>query len=129
VIGENDHHATGGVDPWNRLVTLIDNNLNMPIHNHQLVIEFWRAGMRDAELGEYGKENWARYRAHFLETVVDGCAKGVFRPTLSPEEAVDLLLAMLAGIVITRVLQFRAPAADVRTTLLHAAAQMLGRVR
>jgi AcrR family transcriptional regulator len=115
-------------DPWNRLVMLIDRNLNTPIHNHQLLIEFWRAGIRDAELRDYAQEHWACYRAPFLKTVVEGCDQGAFSPTLSPEDVVDLLLGMLAGAMVPRVLQFPAPTADrFRTVLLSQIAQMLGR--
>jgi AcrR family transcriptional regulator len=123
-----DAVASAEVDPWNRLVTLIDRNLNTPIHKHQLLIEFWRTGMRDAELRDYGQEIWARYRAPFLETVVEGCDEGVFTPTLSPEDVVDLLLPLLVGAMVPRVLQFPAPTADrFRTALLRQVSQMLGR--
>jgi AcrR family transcriptional regulator len=120
--------ASSEGDPWNRLVTLIDRNLNTSIHNHQLLIEFWRAGIRDGELRDYAQEHWACYRAPFLETVVDGCDKGAFAPVLRPEDAVDLLLTTLAGATLPRVLQFPAPTADrFRAALLNQVAQMLGR--
>ena len=57
------------VGPWNRLVALIDRNLNTPTHYHQLVMEYWRAGIRDAELRDHAQEHWARYRGRFLNTV------------------------------------------------------------
>ena len=115
-------------DPWNRLVTLIDRNLNTAMYNHRLLIEFWRAGIRDGELRDYAQEQWACYRAPFLETVVEGCDTGSFTPVLSPEDVVDLLLATLAGAMVPRVLQFPAPTADrFRTALLNQVAQMLGR--
>src|ERR1700754_2734942 len=42
--------ADSDVDPWNRLVAIVDRHLDMPMRSHVLFIEFWRAGMRDAEL-------------------------------------------------------------------------------
>src|ERR1700733_10436468 len=45
--------ADSDVDPWNRLIAMIDRNLNSPIRDHRLLIEFWRASMRDAELREH----------------------------------------------------------------------------
>jgi len=125
---ENGHRSNGEVDPWNRLVAMIDRKLTAPIDNQHRLIELWRDGMRDAELRAHGEERWAGYREPLLETVVEGCNAGAFTPTLSPEEVVDLVLAMLAGAMVTRVLQFAAPSADgFRITLLHQVAQMLGR--
>ncbi|MGY4650329.1 TetR/AcrR family transcriptional regulator [Mycobacterium sp. URHB0021] len=123
-----DTLASAVVDPWNRLIALIDRNLNTPVYNHELLIEFWRAGIRDAEMREYAQDHWACYRAPFLKTVVEGCDQGAFSPALSPEDIVDLLLGALAGAMVPRVLQFPAPAADrFRTALLNQLAEMLGR--
>ena len=120
--------AATEVDPWNRLVALIDRNLNSPTHSHQLLIEFWRAGIRDDELRDYGQEGWSRYRAPFLKTVIDGCEAGAFTPTIDPDSVVDLLFATLAGAMIPRVLHFPAPTADrFRTALLQQLAGTLGR--
>jgi AcrR family transcriptional regulator len=123
-----DAVASAEVDPWNRLVTLIDRNLNTAMHNHQMLVELWRTGMRDAELRDYGQELWGRYRTPFLATVVEGCDAGAFKPALSPDDVADLLLAMLTGAMVPRVLQFHRPTADqFRTALLQQLAQMLGR--
>jgi AcrR family transcriptional regulator len=123
-----DAVASSEVDPWNRLVTLIDRNLNTSIHTHQLLIEFWRAGIRDAELRDHGQELWACYRAPFLKTVVEGCDEGAFTPILGAENVVDLLIPMLTGAMMPRVLHFPSPTADrFRTSLLQLVGQMLGR--
>jgi AcrR family transcriptional regulator len=123
-----DGLAEAGVDPWSRLVALIDRNLKTHIHNHQLLIEFWRAGMRDAESRNYAHDHWACYRAPFLKTVIEGCDESAFSPTLTPDDVVDLLLGMLTGAMVPRVLQFPAPTASrFRSTLLNQVAQMLGR--
>lgn len=115
-------------DPWNRLVAMIDRNLNSPVRYHQLLIEFWRSGIRDTELRDYGEESWARYRAPFLRTIVEGHDAAVFAPTASVEDVVDLLLAALGGAMIPRVLKFPNPSASrFRTTLLRQVASMLGR--
>ena len=115
-------------DPWNRLVAMIDRNLNTPVRNHQLFIEFWRSGIRDAELRDYGEEGWARYRAPFVRTVIAGRDAGVFTPVVGPEEVVDLLFATLVGAMIPRVLRFPDWSADgFRTALLRQVALMLGR--
>jgi AcrR family transcriptional regulator len=115
-------------DPWNRLVAIIDRNLNTPMTNHQLLLEFWRSGIRDGELRDYGEEGWYSYRAPFLRTVTEGCDAGVFKPLVAPEDLVDLLFATIAGAMIPRVLRFPSPSADrFRTALLRQAACMLGR--
>jgi AcrR family transcriptional regulator len=115
-------------DPWNRLVAMIDRNLNTPVRNHQLLIEFWRSGIRDEELRDYGEEGWSRYRAPFVRTVIEGRDAGVFAPVVDPEDVVDLLFATLVGAMIPRALRFPAPSADrFRTALLRQVAEMLGR--
>ena len=120
-MGENVDRAE--VDPWNRLVALIDRNLNATVHNQHLLVELWRNGMRDAELRDQCEEHWTTYRARLLETVVDGCNQGAFSPTLSPGTIVDLLIAMLAGAILTPV----SSADGFRIALLQQLAQMLGR--
>ena len=128
MMGENGRHADSGVDPWNRLVALIDCNLNASAHDENFFIEFWSARIWDAALRDFGQQHWARYRAPFLKTVVEGCAEGVFTPALSPEVVVDLLLAMLPGAMVPRVLGSAPRTADVlRVALLQQVAQMLGR--
>jgi BetI-type transcriptional repressor, C-terminal len=120
-MGESGHRAE--VDPWNRLVALIDRNLNATVHNQHRLIELWCNGMRDAELRDQCDEHWAGYRAQLLEAVVEGCNQGAFSPTLSPGKVVDLILAMIAGAILTPV-----PSADrFRIVLLRQLAEMLGR--
>jgi AcrR family transcriptional regulator len=115
-------------DPWNRLVAIIDRSLNTPIGVHQLLIEFWRSGIHDAELRGYGEEVWSRYRAPFLRTVAEGRDAGVFTSATAPEDVVDVLLASLAGAMFPRVLHFSNPSADrFRTALLRQTAAAVGR--
>jgi AcrR family transcriptional regulator len=120
--------AAAESDPWHRLVAMIDRNLNTPLQSHQLLIEFWRSGIRDAELRDYGEEGWKRYRAPFVRTVEEGREAGVFAPVASADDVVDLLFVSLAGAMIPRVLQFADTSADrFRTVLLRQVAAMLGR--
>jgi AcrR family transcriptional regulator len=127
-VGALEAVADAENDPWNRLVAMIDRNLNTPVRNHQLLIEFWRSGIRDQELRDYGEEGWSRYRAPFLRTVIAGRDAGVFTPVVAPEEVVDLLFATLVGAMIPRVLRFPGWSADgFRTALLRQVAEMLGR--
>jgi AcrR family transcriptional regulator len=115
-------------DPWNRLVAMIDRNLNTPLRNHQLLIEVWRSSMRDGELRDYSEEGWARYRAPFLRAVVEGTEAGAFTPAVNPDDVVDLLLVWLAGAMVPRTLRFPSPTADgFRTALLRQVTLMLGR--
>ena|SRR5690348_6242997 len=120
-MGENGHLAD--VDPWNRLVALVDRILNATDHNQHLLIELWRNGIRDAELRDECEEHWTSYRAQLLRTVVEGCNQGAFSPTLSPGKVVDVLLAMLAGAILTPV----SSTGRFRIALLQQLAQMLGR--
>ncbi|MFJ4467004.1 TetR/AcrR family transcriptional regulator [Streptomyces sp. NPDC089424] len=114
-------------DPWRRLVLLIDRSLGSTERTQQALIEFWRAGIRDAELRDYSAQVWARYREPFLRAVTDGCDRGAFTPHGTPDDAVDLLLVALAGVMIPRVLHHAAPTAeDFRRTLLSQTRLALG---
>jgi BetI-type transcriptional repressor, C-terminal len=125
---DNSHRADREVDPWIRLVTLIDRDLNAPVQNQHLLIELWHAGIWDAELRDHAEQHWTSHRSLYMTTVAEGYNQGAFTPTLSPEEVVDQLLAMLAGATVQRVLQFPAPSANhFRTVLLHQLTQMLVR--
>jgi AcrR family transcriptional regulator len=120
--------AADEVDPWSRLVAMIDRNLKTPVRNHRLLIEFWRSGMRDGELRDYGQEGWMRYRAPFVAAVLEGRDVGTFTLQTDPDDVADLLLASLAGAMIPRVLDFAEPSADrFRKALLRQTAHMLGR--
>jgi AcrR family transcriptional regulator len=115
-------------DPWHRMVAMIDRNLNTPLRNHQLLVEVWRSSMRDTELRDYSEEGWARYRAPFVQAVIEGRDAGAFAPVASPEDVVDMLLVWLAGAMVPRTLHFKSPTADgFRTALLRQATLMLGR--
>jgi len=125
---DNSHRAECVADPWIRLVMLIDRDLNAPIQNQHLLIELRHAGMRDAKRRDHGEQYWTSHRECYMTTVIEGCNEGAFALTLSPGQLVDQLLAMLAGAMVHRVLQFSAPnAVHFRTALLHQLAQMLGR--
>ena len=104
--------------PWNRLVALIDRNLTTPVTVHVLLIEFWRAGIRDSELRDYGEEVWRRYAEPFVRTVIEGCDAGEFTPSGNPEDIVELLLRSLAGAMFPEVLRFQARSESTFRTLL-----------
>jgi AcrR family transcriptional regulator len=117
-------------DPWNQLVALIDRSLRTSEHTQQMLVEFWRAAMRDEELGEYSRNLQARYRGPFLRAVNNGSDQEVFHLEHDPEDVVDVLLAVLAGIILPRVLHHPTPAADgFRAVLLAQLATSLGITR
>ena len=112
--------------PWNRLVALIDRNLTTPVNIHVLLIEFWRCGIRNSELREYGKEVRARYGELFVRTVIEGRDAGVFATEDRPEDIVDLLLRTLAGSMFQRVLEVPArPTKRFRQMILEQLAALL----
>jgi AcrR family transcriptional regulator len=120
--------AAAEADHWNRLVAIIDRSLSAPLDVYQLLIEFWRSGIRDEELRGYGEEVWNRYRAPFARTVADGRDAGVFALATTPEDVVDQVLASLAGAMFPRVLHFSSPSADrFRAVLLRQTAAAVGR--
>lgn len=114
-------------DPWERLVVMIDRSLGNTEGTRQVLIEFWRTGMRDEELREYSVEVRARYRTPFLRAVVEGRDQGAFTPAFSPDDVVDFLLVALAGVMIPRVLHHPGPSDDVfRQMVLSQTRLMLG---
>ncbi|WP_405587638.1 TetR/AcrR family transcriptional regulator [Streptomyces sp. NBC_01190] len=107
-----DAAVTTGQDPWGRLVALIDRSLGNSGSTRQVLIEFWRAGMRDEELREYSLEVQHRYREPFVRAVADGRDQGFFTLVHSPDEIVDFLLVSLVGFMIPQVLQHPTPTAE-----------------
>jgi hypothetical protein len=119
--------AAAESQPWNRLVALIDRNLNTPVNIHVLLIEFWRCGIRDSELRDYGRAVWTRYSEPFRRAVIEGRDAGVFTTPNRPEDIVDLLLRSLAGAMFPRVLEIPARSAKrFRNVLLDQVAAALG---
>jgi AcrR family transcriptional regulator len=127
-LGALDALARAERDPWDRLVAMIDRNLDAPPRHHLLFLECWRSAIRDTKLRDYSEEGWERYFAPFARLVAEGRDAGVFAPIGSPEDVADVLLAALVGAVIPRLLNFPSPSAErLRAALLRQAATMLGR--
>jgi AcrR family transcriptional regulator len=119
--------ATTELDPWERLVTMIDRSLELPDHARQMLVEFWRSAMRDDELREYSVELQMRYRAPFLAAIGEGSEQGAFRLTHRSDDVADFVLSVLAGAIISRVLHHPKPSpADFRSVLLTQLRLMLG---
>jgi AcrR family transcriptional regulator len=119
--------ATTELDPWERLVAMIDRSLELPDQARQMLVEFWRSAMRDDELREYSVEMQMRYRAPFLAAVREGSEQGAFRLTHRPDDVTDFVLSALAGVIISRVLHHPTPSpADFRGVLLPQLRLMLG---
>src|SRR5262249_21809166 len=78
--------AASESEPWNRLVALIDRSLNTPLNVQIATFEFWRCGIRDSEVRQYGKEMWDRYGEAFARTIAEGRDAGVFTTTVRPED-------------------------------------------
>ncbi|WP_329454153.1 TetR/AcrR family transcriptional regulator [Streptomyces sp. NBC_01497] len=99
-------------DPWRRLVALIDRSLGNSERTRQVLIEFWRAGMRDEELRDYSVQVRTRYREPFVRSVTEGRDQGAFVLTSGPDDVVDFLLAALGGVMIPRVLHHPGPSPE-----------------
>lgn len=114
-------------NPWNRLVALIDRSLDSSESTRRMLIEFWRAGLRDEELRGYSEEVLGRYKEPFLRAVTEGRDNGTFTLAYSPDEVVDFLLAALAGTMIPRALRHSHPSTEAfRGILLSQTRQTLG---
>src|ERR1700744_494698 len=100
--------AAGEPKPWNRLVALVDRSLSTPLNVQIAMLEFWRCGIRDPEIREYGTEMWNNYSRAFVHTISDGIEDGVFTTPNRPEDVVELLLRTLSGALFPRVLGFPA---------------------
>ncbi|MEV0718985.1 TetR/AcrR family transcriptional regulator [Asanoa sp. NPDC050611] len=119
--------AAAEPDPWPRLVAMADRSLHNTERTRQILVEFWRSAMRDGDLRDYGAEQAARYRAPFLAAVREGVQRGEFRPAHSAEAVTDLLLAGLAGLIVSRAQQQPMPSpVEFRDALLAQLRLMLG---
>ncbi|MEV6285167.1 TetR/AcrR family transcriptional regulator [Kribbella sp. NPDC051770] len=119
--------AAAEPDPWRRLVAMTDRSLENPTSTQQLLVEFWRAAMRDDELRAHSHDVLARYRAPFLAAVTEGVVEGSFSDTYRPADVTDFLLTALAGAIVSRALRQPAPdPATFREVLLGQLGGMLG---
>ncbi|MFK3984366.1 TetR/AcrR family transcriptional regulator [Micromonospora sp. NPDC050397] len=119
--------AAAEPDPWHRLVAMVDRSLHNPERTRQILVEFWRSAMRDDELRDYSAEVQARYRAPFLTAVREGADRGEFTLTHDAEAVTDLLLAALAGLILSRVQHHPSPSPEgFRDVLLTQLRLMLG---
>ncbi|MFI6762880.1 TetR/AcrR family transcriptional regulator [Micromonospora sp. NPDC050417] len=119
--------AAAEVDPWRRLVALVDRSLHNSESTRQILVEFWRSAMRDDDLREYSAEVRTRYRAPFVAAVREGAERGEFKLTHDAEDVTDLLLSALAGLIISRVQHHPTPSpTEFRDVLLTQLRLMLG---
>ncbi|MBE1490848.1 TetR/AcrR family transcriptional regulator [Plantactinospora soyae] len=119
--------AAAEADPWRRLVALVDRSLLNSESSRQILVEFWRSAMRDDDLRDYSAEVQTRYRAPFLTAVREGSERGEFRLAQDAEAVTDLLLAALAGLIVSRVQHHPTPSpAQFRDVLLAQLRLMLG---
>jgi AcrR family transcriptional regulator len=114
--------------PWERLVALVDHSLGNSEQVQRVLLEYWRAAIRDEELREHSEHVWRSYREPFLRAVQEGFDQGIFRTDHSPGDVVDLLLVFLSGATIPRVLQQKGTTRrELRDLLLSQMSFTLGR--
>lgn len=119
--------ASATTAPWDRLVALIDRSLGTPAATRRMLMEFWRAAMRDEELRGVSEDFIKQYRAPFLDTIRHGRDTGAFTLTEDPHAIADLLLATLAGAILPAVLGHSGPTpGTLRRVLLGQLAATLG---
>jgi len=114
-------------DPWRRLVALVDRSLHNSETARQVLVEFWRAAMRDDDLGAHSARVRTRYREPFLAAVREGVERGDFTPARDAGAVTDLLLSTLAGLTLFAVQRGPAPSPEgLRDVLLTQLRSMLG---
>lgn len=96
--------AAEEADPWTRLMALVARGLKTALDVDRMLVEFWRAAMRDDELREYAEVLRTRYRGPFATAVAEGCQSGAFRTRYEPDDIVNVLVASLGGAILPRVL-------------------------
>ncbi|MET7861782.1 TetR/AcrR family transcriptional regulator [Micromonospora taraxaci] len=119
--------STAEADPWRRLVALVDRSLHNSESTRQILVEFWRSAMRDDELRHHSAEVQTRYRAPFLDAVLQGAERGAFELAHDAGAVTDLLLSALAGLIVSRVQHHPTPSpTEFRDVLLAQLRLMLG---
>jgi AcrR family transcriptional regulator len=90
--------ASAEPDPWRRITALVSHSLHMSERARRIVLEFWRATIRDDELREYCVELQERCREPYLRAIADGRDHQVFMLRHDPQDVVDVLMAVLCGL-------------------------------
>lgn len=84
-------------DPWLRMVALVTRSLRGTERDRRIMMEFWRAALRDDELRDYCLGLQDRCREPYLQAIADGREQGVFTVEHDPKGIVDVLTAALCG--------------------------------
>jgi AcrR family transcriptional regulator len=90
--------AAGQADPWRRLVALVERALRTDERDRCLLMELWRATLRDDELAQFCLSLRDRCRRPYLDAIAEGRAAGLFHPAHDPRDVVDVLTASLCGL-------------------------------
>ena len=85
-------------DPWRRIVALVTRSLNTSDRDRRIMLEFWRATIRDDDLREYCEELQDRCRRPYLRAIAQGCAENIFTIKDDPEDIVDVMAAAFCGL-------------------------------
>lgn len=114
-------------DPWRRLEVLVERGMSTPVPVWRMLMEFWCAAAHDEELRLHSLTLAQRYRQPFVDAIERGVRQELFRCAHSSAVVVDLVVAVLDGLLFPRVLD--QPHADpdaLKALLLEQLATTLG---
>ena len=117
----------GDVDPWRRIETLLAHALAEPLLRRSRIWVEFLAMARDEGLRAELAGFYEAWRRPFREAIEQGIAGGLFRPALSTERLVDLLIMGVDGAEVATVLAAPGTSRDqLLSSLVDAARTLLG---
>ena len=86
-------------DPWQQLVAMVDRGLSTPAVIWRMLMEFWTAAARDAELQQHAAALAGQYREPFADAVRRGIESGAFTPRFDTAAIVEVVVANIVGLL------------------------------
>lgn len=113
---------------WEKIEALITNavDANRIADSAPIYLEFCAASSRDDELRTAMADSYNEWRQPTRQAIEQGISEGAFKPTIPPEDIVNILAMMLDGAEIAVTLRVADPPAKLKHSISQAAAHLLG---
>ena len=108
-VADMQEFAAQFEDPWKQLVAMIDRGLSTNVVTWRMLMEFWTAAARDAELQEHAATLAEQYRRPFTDAVRRGIESGAFTPRFDTAAIVEVVVGNIVGLLYPVVLGHLAP--------------------
>ena len=86
-------------DPWEQLVAMVDLGLGTGTPTWRMLMEFWTAAARDAELQAHAGVLARRYSEPFVDAIRRGTTAGAFAPRFDAASIAEVAVANVVGLL------------------------------